>query len=404
MTVPASPLPVGPAGPQPPDYVQLVAVNAAFQLGVRHQRARAPGASRCPLSRGGGGHARQPRSCTTISGPCCADSAGRSRRSPACGARSPYGRTTRRRISTWAWRCCRRATSRRAGTNTSGDGACRATTRSAAVMTAPQWRGEPGRGRTVLVHSEQGAGDTLQFCRLAPFAARRGLRVHVAVPDTMVRLLQCLPGLEGVTNWADAPTSCDLHCPMLSLPWALGIRAATIPSAPAYLYPDPGAGRAVAVGGWPGCKGACVSVWSGPAASFRPSTTAAPWRPSVLAALSRFKHVRWFSLQKGGAAGASLAAPRRSHGGVARFRRHRGADLQSRPGAIGGHLGRPSRGGAGQAGLAAGPLRPLLALARRAGRDSPWYPTMRIYRQPRPGDWDTVLAAVMRDLGGLGAA
>ena len=62
----------------------------------------------------------------------------------------------------------------------------------------PQWRGEAAAGRTLLIHAEQGFGDTLQFCRYAPLAAARGLRVIMEVQQPLVRLLRGLPGVDRV--------------------------------------------------------------------------------------------------------------------------------------------------------------------------------------------------------------
>jgi len=60
----------------------------------------------------------------------------------------------------------------------------------------PQWRGEAAEGRTLLIHAEQGFGDTLQFCRYATLAAARGLRVIIEAPKPLVRLLRSLPGVD----------------------------------------------------------------------------------------------------------------------------------------------------------------------------------------------------------------
>src|SRR5271154_2006354 len=60
----------------------------------------------------------------------------------------------------------------------------------------PQWRGEAVEGRTLLIHGEQGFGDTLQFCRYAPLAAARGLRVILEAPKPLIRLLGSLSGVD----------------------------------------------------------------------------------------------------------------------------------------------------------------------------------------------------------------
>lgn len=103
----------------------------------------------------------------------------------------------------------------------------------------PQWRGEAAQGKILVIHAEQGYGDSLQFCRYAALAAARGLRVILLAPKPLARLLRGVPGVERVVvDKADLPAF-DLHCPMLSLPLALGTRVETIPAAVPYLSPDP---------------------------------------------------------------------------------------------------------------------------------------------------------------------
>ncbi|MFI4979306.1 MAG: tetratricopeptide repeat protein, partial [Nevskiales bacterium] len=103
----------------------------------------------------------------------------------------------------------------------------------------PQWRGEAAEGKTLLIHAEQGYGDTLQFCRYAQLAAARGLRVIVEAPAALVRLLQSLPGAGLVIAAGTELPPFDLHCPMLSMPLALNTTLATIPSSAPYLHADP---------------------------------------------------------------------------------------------------------------------------------------------------------------------
>jgi tetratricopeptide (TPR) repeat protein len=98
----------------------------------------------------------------------------------------------------------------------------------------PQWRGEAAVGRTLLIHAEQGFGDTLQFCRYTPLAAASGLRVIIEAPKPLVRLLRCLDGADRVVEAGTPLPEFDLHCPMLSLPLALGTTLTTIPAGSAW--------------------------------------------------------------------------------------------------------------------------------------------------------------------------
>jgi tetratricopeptide (TPR) repeat protein len=97
---------------------------------------------------------------------------------------------------------------------------------------------EPLRGKTLLLHPEQGLGDTLQFCRYAPFLAERGARVILEVQPPLTRLLTALAGVAEVIATGDPLPDFDLHCSLMSLPLAFGTRLATIPAATPYLSAD----------------------------------------------------------------------------------------------------------------------------------------------------------------------
>jgi Flp pilus assembly protein TadD len=104
----------------------------------------------------------------------------------------------------------------------------------------PLWTGEqPVAGRTILLHAEQGFGDTLQFCRYAPLVAARGGRVVLEVQPPLVRLLAGLRGIAQVVAQGDALPDFDLHCPLMSLPRAFGTTPETVPGNVPYLAADP---------------------------------------------------------------------------------------------------------------------------------------------------------------------
>lgn len=101
------------------------------------------------------------------------------------------------------------------------------------------WLGEaPLEGKTVLVHSEQGFGDTLQFVRFVPSLAARGARVVLRVQDALLALLKGFPGSEVIIGQHDAVPPFDYHCPLMSLPHALKIHALPV-AAESYLQADP---------------------------------------------------------------------------------------------------------------------------------------------------------------------
>lgn len=106
----------------------------------------------------------------------------------------------------------------------------------------PQWAGEDIRGKTILLHAEQGLGDTLQFCRYAPWVAARGARVVLEVQPALLELLRCLPGVDTLVPRGAPLPMFDVHCPLLSLPYAMRTGLHTIPvmSTPwgAYVHAD----------------------------------------------------------------------------------------------------------------------------------------------------------------------
>lgn len=103
-------------------------------------------------------------------------------------------------------------------------------------FTQPLWLGQADiRGQTILLHAEQGLGDTLQFCRYAAMLADRGARVVMEVQAPLLRLLQGLPGVHQWVVRGAALPAFDWHCPLLSLPLALGTQLHNIPATPAYL-------------------------------------------------------------------------------------------------------------------------------------------------------------------------
>jgi tetratricopeptide (TPR) repeat protein len=100
----------------------------------------------------------------------------------------------------------------------------------------PLWTGtEAIAGRTILLHAEQGFGDTIQFCRYAPLLAMRGARVVLEVQDPLRTLMASLLGVAQVLSRGEALPDFDLHCPLLSLPRAFGTELGSVPNRVPYL-------------------------------------------------------------------------------------------------------------------------------------------------------------------------
>jgi tetratricopeptide (TPR) repeat protein len=271
------------------------------------------------------------------------------------------------------------------------------------ALAQPQWRGEAAEGRTLLIHAEQGLGDSLQFCRYAPLAHARGLRVVIEAPASLIRLLRRLPGVDAMVACGEALPDFDLHCPMLSLPLALGTTLATVPGTTPYLHADPAAAAA-----WQSRLAETVTagtrvglVWAGNSQPTWPQLAAVDRRrslaPERLAPLLEVSGTRFFSLQLGG-----VPAPACFH-----LIDHMDAmrDFADTAALIA-NLDLVISVDTAVAHLAGALGKPVWLLDRfghcwrwLAGRrDSPWYPTLRIYRQPCPGNWDAVLTEVARDL------
>jgi len=100
----------------------------------------------------------------------------------------------------------------------------------------PLWLGQDSlQGKALLLHSEQGLGDTLQFIRYAPLLAAQGARVVVELPRALMALLADMQGVSQFIEQGQALPACDYHCPLLSLPLAFGTTLSSIPAPVAYV-------------------------------------------------------------------------------------------------------------------------------------------------------------------------
>jgi Flp pilus assembly protein TadD/SAM-dependent methyltransferase len=258
-----------------------------------------------------------------------------------------------------------------------------------------RWEGEDIAGRTILLHAEQGLGDTLQFVRYAPLVAARAGRVILAVQPALVRLLRAVPGVDHVVAVGGVLPAFDVVCPLLSLPRLLGTTPDTIPPAlpyaDQYVPWDDAAGPALRVG----------LVWSGSKTFADDRQRSLP--PAALMGLAGLPGVQFYSLQRHEAGGT---APPPELGvidlmdGVQDF-----ADTAARVAGLDLVIAVDTA----VAHLAATMGKPVWLLSRFRGcwrwllgrADSPWYPSLRIVRQERPNDWGGVIAQVRQDLAAL---
>jgi hypothetical protein len=278
----------------------------------------------------------------------------------------------------------------------------------------PLWRGDsPLSGRTILTYSEQGYGDTIQFCRYVGKLAAIGARVILEVPAPLVSLLESLPGASCVVARGAEMPDFDCHIPIMSLPFAFRTTLATVPADIPYLSPDPrkvlfwsrllGPKRNLRVG----------LVWSGGLRPDEPEVWAANRRRNIdLERLAVLRHpkIEFYSLQKGLPAESELADRRR--------RRWEGptiVDHTSRiqdfsdTAAFLSQLDLLISVDTSTAHLAGAMGKPVWMMNRYDTcwrwlldrRDTPWYPSFTIYRQRSVGDWDEVINRVRADLGRL---
>jgi tetratricopeptide (TPR) repeat protein len=104
----------------------------------------------------------------------------------------------------------------------------------------PMWLGEESiAGKTILVHVDEGLGDTIQFVRYVPMVAARGARVLLAIERPLVPLLSGFPGVSQCLDCSDPLPAFDMHCPIGSLPLAFNTRLDTVPAETSYLPPPP---------------------------------------------------------------------------------------------------------------------------------------------------------------------
>ena len=269
-------------------------------------------------------------------------------------------------------------------------------------FTQPQWFGEAAWGRTVVVHAEQGLGDAVQFCRYAPMAVELGMRVVLEVPKPLVRLLGVLPGVEVVARGAALPPF-DLHCPLLSLPLAFRTGSTPVPAAVPYLVAEydrvAAWQRRLPEGGF-----RIGIAWQGNPEHAEDRDRSAPLR--CFEPLARVPGVRLISLQKNHGLDQMASLPEGME--VATL----GDDFDSGPDAfvdtaavmasldlvicsdtsiahLAGALGRPVW-------VALSAVPEWRWMMQRG--DSPWYPTMRLFRQKEHGGWPAVFAAMAAQL------
>lgn len=276
----------------------------------------------------------------------------------------------------------------------------------------PCWDGGRLDGKTILLHAEQGLGDTLQFVRYASLVKQRGGKVVVECQPALMRILARMPGIDQLVAAGASLPAFDVHAPLLSLPFITqvwpGPESSQAPAgAVPYIFADPDLEDK-----WrkelSKITGFKVGInWQGNPDHKKDRYRSFPLLQ--LAPLARTAGVRLISLQKGHGldqlkqVGAELgvmdlgsrldeaAGPFMDTAAIMK-----NVDLVVTSDTATAHL-------AGALGVPVWVALPFAADWRwQTGReDSPWYPTMRLFQQTRPGDWDGVFAAMAETLGAL---
>ncbi len=278
-------------------------------------------------------------------------------------------------------------------------------------LAQPCWLGQESiAGKTILLHSEQGLGDTIQFCRFAKWVADCGARVIVEVQQPLHRLLAGLQGVSQVVTQGDTRPAFDCYCPLMSLPLAFKTTLATLPARIPYIESD--ANKALY---WKeklgdGVKLRVGLVWSGGFRAHQPELWAINDRRNVpLSKFASLKHpdIEFFSLQKGQPAESELADLVSAHWNgphLTDFTAELGDFADTA--ALLEQLDLLISVDTSMAHLAGAMGKPVWILNRFDAcwrwlldrTDSPWYPTARLYRQESAGDWDGVIRRVAADL------
>jgi Tfp pilus assembly protein PilF len=275
----------------------------------------------------------------------------------------------------------------------------------------PQWLGQESlKGRTLLLHSEQGWGDIFQFCRYAAVAADQGARVLIEVQAPAAALMRTLKGVSEVIEHGQPLPTFDFHCPVMSLPHAFGAALETIPAEVPYLSADP-----ARVAAWEMRLGHKTRprvglVWSSGVRPDQPELAAANGRRNLqLDALKAFKGlpVDFVSLQKGEPAESEFGAlDQVAWDGppILNVAEHltdwaeTAALIETLDLLVSVDTATPH--------LAGAIGKPVWIMNRfdpcwrwlETREDSPWYPTARLFRQPAMGDWGSVVGEVRREL------
>jgi len=255
---------------------------------------------------------------------------------------------------------------------------------------APLWRGEPLDGKTILVQGEQGFGDLFQFSRFIPELAARGAKVILQERPQTHGVMQSLSGVTQLAAAKEPPPAADYHIPLASLMHALGVRLDTIPASIPYLSADPACAAHWRETLGPTQRRRIGVVWSGVTRHAMQH-----WRSLDDRALAQLlaADAEFVSLQMEESSTAAAYNVRQLGAAIADFAELAAlietldvvVSIDTGVAHLAGALGKPV--------YLMLPFRPDWRWLRDRD-DTPWYPNMRLFRQPRFGDWQSVISNV----------
>lgn len=263
----------------------------------------------------------------------------------------------------------------------------------------PEWQGEDIAGRTLLLHPEQGLGDVVHFARFVPMLAAQGVRVVVEAPLPLVALLRTLPGASAIARTGEPLPPFDYHAPLMSLAHRLGVTLGTIPADVPYLHADP-TKRASWRERLAPLKGKRVGIcWSGHRIHKNDHARSIPF--AVFAPMLDAPDLSFVSLQR---EVRDTDAAARTHPNIADWMSEM-ADFADTAALIA-ELDLVVTVDTSVAHVAGALAKPVWIMITAAPDwrwllnrdDSPWYPTARLFRQQRLGDWPAVMARVRNEL------
>jgi len=261
-------------------------------------------------------------------------------------------------------------------------------------FTQPLWDGKPLNGKILLLHAEQGMGDTIQCIRYAAIARQRGARLVLTCHQPLMRLFSTLPGIEKMVPLGQPVPEFDTYAPLMSLPAIVGTTQETLPAEVPYLFPP--TDSSLRLQAPDGTRLKVGIVWAG--GHLYKKNQSRSCALQLFDPLLNLPEIAYYSLQKGF---AQMELVDLGWQDRVQDLSDRLTDMAETAAAIA-QLDLVITVDTSVAHLAGALGQPIWVLLSwmpdwrwmLERQDSPWYPTMRLFRQSQPDDWQGVITAV----------